>query len=316
MSKHTQKLRIAYAGTPDFAVPALNTLLDSEHEVMAVLTQPDRKAGRGRKIAQSAVKTVSSSRNVQILQPENVNSREVLNDLHAMDLDIMVVAAYGQLFTMELLNLPKWGCINIHASLLPKWRGASPIQHAILAGDEISGVTVMQMSKAMDAGDIWQQRPCKIEETDTAQSLHDKLSILGGEIILDSMSEVVNENSHPIPQVGNDASYCSKLKKDNGLIQWDEAASLIERQVRAFHPWPGSYTFYKGRRIRIIKVSKPIEAKSFEKPGAILDSQGEGIQVATGSGTILISELVPEGGKRIKASDFANANPLENEFFG
>ena len=311
-----QKLRIAYAGTPDFAVPALNALFDSEHDVVMVLTQPDKKAGRGRKIAQSAVKMAASSKNVHIMQPEDVNSTAILNDLRALNLDIMVVAAYGQLFTMELLNLPKWGCINIHASLLPKWRGASPIQHAILAGDEISGVTVMQMSKAMDAGDIWQQRQCKIEQTDTAQNLHDKLSNLGGEIIVGAISDVVNEDRRPTPQESTGVSYCSKLKKENGLIQWDNTADLIERQVRAFYPWPGTYTFFKGRRIRIVEVSKPLEEDVSEKPGTILDYHEEGIKVAAGNSAILIKELTPEGGKRIKASDFANANQLDNEIFG
>ena len=223
-----QKLRIAYAGTPDFAVPALHTLIHSQHEVTAVITQPDRKSGRGRKITQSAVKIHASSENVQILQPEDINSSETIVALKAMNLDIMVVAAYGQIFTQELLQLPNLGCVNIHASLLPKWRGASPIQHAILSGDEKSGVTIMQMCQKMDAGDIWLQEPCDIEKYDTAQSLHDKLSAIGGDIILNAIDAIAQGGRKPTPQDSHLASYCSKLKKDQGQIQWDESADIIE----------------------------------------------------------------------------------------
>ena len=311
-----QKLRIAYAGTPDFAVPALNSLFRSKHDVVAVITQPDRKSGRGRKISQSSVKMLASSENVQILQPERINSSDTLNVLRAMNLDIMVVAAYGQIFSEELLNIPNLGCINIHASLLPKWRGASPIQHSILSGDKNSGVTIMQMCLEMDAGDIWLQDQCEIEEQDTSSSLHDKLSDMGGNIILQSLDSLLNEDCHPEPQDNDSASYCAKLKKEHGQIKWEEPASIIERKVRAFFPWPGSYTFFNNRRLRIVEVGKPITIDNSKQPGTVLECSSNGMLVATGQGAILINKLVPEGGKQIYASDFANSNKLENEILG
>ncbi len=311
-----QTLRIAYAGTPDFAVPALKSLIQSHHNLVVVITQPDRKSGRGRKITQSAVKNAVSSENVQILQPENINSEESLNTLRMMNLDIMIVAAFGQIFTMDLLNLPKLGCINIHASLLPKWRGASPIQHAILSGDEMSGVTIMQMSKEMDAGDIWEQYQCKIDDHDTAKCLHDKLSVLAGDTILGALDKVSTKDVLPAPQEDKRVSYCKKLKKEHGHIQWEETASIIERKVRAFSPWPGTYTFFNSKRIRVTKVNKPIAMNHSKIPGSVLEFGKEGILVAAGKDAVLITELIPEGGKRIKALDFANANQLENGVFG
>ena len=311
-----QKLRIAYAGTPDFAVPALQSLIHSPHEVIAVITQPDRKSGRGRKITQSAVKIYASSENVQILQPENINTSDTIVALKAMKLDIMVVAAYGQIFTKELLNLPTLGCVNIHASLLPKWRGASPIQHAILSGDQKSGVTIMQMCQEMDAGDIWLQESCDIGIYETAQSLHDKLSVLGGDIILKAINSIADGGDEPTPQDDHLVSHCSKLKKDHGQIQWQESASTIERKVRAFFPWPGTYTFFNSRRLRILCVDKLTAKDNSKEPGTVVNCSSEGILVATGDGAILIKELVPEGGKKIHASDFANSNQLVNETLG
>ena len=281
-----------------------------------MITQPDRKSGRGRKITQSAVKIHASSENVQILQPEDINSSETIIALKAMNLDIMVVAAYGQIFTQELLQLPNLGCVNIHASLLPKWRGASPIQHAILSGDEKSGVTIMQMCQKMDAGDIWLQEPCDIEKHDTAQSLHDKLSAIGGDIILNAINAIAEGGRKPTPQDSHSASYCSKLKKDQGQIQWNESADIIERKVRAFFPWPGTYTFYNARRLRIVGADKRVVKENSNEPGTVLGCNSEGILVATGKDAILIKELVPEGGKKVCASDFANSNQLINEIFG
>ena len=196
----TPSLRIAYAGTPEFSVPALEAIMHSHHQLVAVLTQPDRKSGRGRKISESAVKQSLTSENVLLMQPENVNDEEIIEHLNQLDLDLIVVAAYGQIFSVQLLDLPRLGCINIHASLLPRWRGASPIQHAILAGDECSGVTIMQMASSMDSGDIWLQATCPISDQDTSDTLHNKLAALGGSVILEAINKVAEGNYTPAPQ--------------------------------------------------------------------------------------------------------------------
>ncbi|MDW3095983.1 MAG: methionyl-tRNA formyltransferase [Gammaproteobacteria bacterium] len=312
-----QSLRIAYAGTPEFAVPALEAIMHSHHQLVAVITQPDRKSGRGRKISKSAVKQSVTSRNVRVIQPENVNSDEDINELSKLNLDLLVVAAYGQIFSQKLLNLPKMGCLNIHASLLPKWRGASPIQHAILAGDRVSGITIMQMQQAMDAGEIWLQAECPILDNDNAKSLHDKLAKLGGSIILEAINLVSQKATEPKPQDPLLVSYCSKLKKNDGLIDWSESAQLIWRKVRAFHPWPGAYTRFNGRRLRITKayLAEPITSTK-SLPGMVFEASKSGIVVITGKGNLVITELVPEGGKRVSAADFANSNQLKNQKLG
>ena len=250
----TPSLRIAYAGTPEFAVPALAALENSQHQLVAVLTQPDRKSGRGRKISKSAVKQAITSSNVILIQPENVNDSIILKQLAELKLDLIVVAAFGQIFSQKLLSLPRLGCINVHASLLPRWRGASPIQHAILSGDKKSGVTIMQMAPAMDAGDIWLQADCVIEPKDTSESLHNKLASLGGQVILEAINKIMRGNETPLIQDESQVTYCGKLKKADGLINWHESAESIMRKIRAFHPWPGAYTFFDDRRLRITRA--------------------------------------------------------------
>jgi len=311
-------LRIAYAGTPEFAVPALAAIENSPHQLVAVLTQPDRKSGRGRKISKSAVKQAITSLNVTLMQPENVNDDIILKQLAEFKLDLIVVAAYGQIFSQKLLGLPRLGCINIHASLLPRWRGASPIQHAIMSGDEKSGVTIMQMAPAMDAGDIWLQASCPIDPHDTSESLHDKLANLGGEVILGAIDKIVVGNQTPITQDASRVTYCSKLKKVDGLISWHEPAEVIMRKIRAFHPWPGTYTFLGGRRLRITSAEAGGDpANSTLPPGTVCDIEKHGFTVLTGDGsTILIKELVPEGGKKVSAVDFTNSNSLKHQQLG
>ena len=312
-------LRIAYAGTPEFAVPALKALEASQHEVVAVLTQPDRKSGRGRKISKSAVKQAITSSNVLLMQPDDVNDDETLEALFQLNLDVIVVAAYGQLFSQRLLNLPRLGCINIHASLLPRWRGASPIQHAILSGDKESGVTIMQMTRAMDAGDIWQQSKCLIDECDSSESLHDKLAQLGGVTITEALAKIVSGQETPLAQDQSRVTYCTKLNKKDGLIDWLEPADVIIRKIRAFYPWPGSYTFYAGRRLRITQaqVSKEVIEDSNLPPGIVCGISTQGFTVLTGDGSgILITELVPEGGKKVSAVDFSHSNILDGRRLG
>ena len=309
-------MRIAYAGTPEFAVPALRSLLAGNVDLVCVITQPDRKSGRGRKIIESPVKKLSIASNVRVFQPENINDQASLDVLEAMELDLLIVAAYGQIFSQKLLAIPRLGCINIHASLLPRWRGASPIQHAILAGDKETGITIMQMCQAMDAGDIWLQKSTDIRDDDTAQSLHDRLAAMGGEIITQAVEILADGHTRPEKQAQNKATYCTKLQKSNGLISWQENSEKILRKIRAFYPWPGSYTMLADRRLVIVDASLVDTPATDKAPGTIFHLSKEGIFVATGSGTLRIEMLTPEGGKKMRAADFSNANNILNCVLG
>lgn len=308
-------MRIAYAGTPEFSVPALLALTESSHHVCLVITQPDRPAGRGKKLMPSAVKTLALDQDLPIFQPTKINTAESLAELAKLELDVLVVAAYGQIFSQELLSLPKLGCINIHASLLPRWRGASPIQHAILAGDTKTGVSIMQMQQAMDAGDIWMQESCAISDEDTAQSLHDRLADLGAPALLQALSIIKVGDQQPNPQLEDQVTFCSKLKKSDGIIDWSHAAKDIMRQIRAYYPWPGSYTHLGERRISISHACEEANS-SDETPGKVLDCGANGILVQCGQNAVRILELTPAGGKRVQAKDFANSNQLTGVIFG
>jgi methionyl-tRNA formyltransferase len=309
-------MRIAYAGTPEFAVPALDALASSNYGLECVITQPDRKAGRGRKIVETPIKKRSTPLNVQIYQPEDINHPASIAKLESMNLDLLIVAAYGQIFTQKLLDTPGLGCINIHASLLPRWRGAAPIQNAILGGDDETGISIMQMCKAMDAGDIWLQKSTNINNDDTAQTLHDRLADMGGKAILEALSIIEKGQLKPEKQAQNLVTYCSKLHKKDGLINWQESSNKIHRKIRAFYPWPGSYTTLAGRRILIIEASMADLSAADHSPGTIFHQSKEGMFVATGSGTLRIETLTPEGGKKVSANDFSNANQVLNCVLG
>lgn len=312
----TTPLRIAYAGTPDFAVPALQAIAASNHKLVSVITQPDRPAGRGRKMTESAVKIAAQKIQVEIFQPENINTPGSLEYLAGQQLDIMVVAAYGQLFKPQLLSLPRLGCINIHASLLPRWRGASPIQHAILAGDDQTGVTIMQMAQAMDAGDIWMQQSCPIDSLDSAQTLHDRLACLGADLIEPALDRVNGGDHQAQVQTADMVSYCAKLNKTDGLIDWSQSASHIDRQIRAFFPWPRAYTYLAGRRLGILSAQQVEYQDISAEAGEIISTDKQGVYVATANGVIRLQRLVPEGGRAISAYEFSNANVLAGELLG
>lgn len=303
-------LRIAYAGTPEFSVPALQSLLTSDHQVIAVITQPDRRAGRGKKLSPSPVKIAALNADIPVLQPNNINALEVINELQQLDLDMIVVAAYGQLFTKDVLNIGKYGCINIHASLLPKWRGASPIQHAILAGDKETGVSIMQMQKGMDAGDVWLQSSCVITADDTSESLHQRLAELSGDALLQAIDLIIEGKQTPEKQRADAVTYCEKIQKNDGLIDWSDSAQNIIRKLRAYHPWPGIFTFFGERRVRITSAVEEKCNNVTDKVGVVLDKGQAGILVSCGTHCLRIQELVPAGGKRMKAVDFANANTV------
>ena len=238
--------RIVYAGTPEFAVPALEALLASSHDVLAVYTQPDRPAGRGRQLQQSPVKACALDAGIEVRQPVDFRSEESRLALQQLQADVMVVAAYGLLLPKAILDAPAQGCINIHASLLPRWRGASPIQQAILAGDSETGVTLMKMDVGLDTGDMIARRSLRLDPTWTAEQLHDQLAPIGAELLLETLDDLEAALRGAIPQQASQACYAPRLTKQQARIDWHKPASVLQREVQAYHPWPVSFTDYDG----------------------------------------------------------------------
>lgn len=304
-------LKIVFAGTPEFAVPALETLLKSNHTVYAVYTQPDRPAGRGQKLMASPVKQLALQHNIPIFQPQSLRLPAEQQNLRALQPDLMIVVAYGLLLPKEVLTIPRLGCINIHASLLPRWRGAAPIQRAILAGDTTTGITYMQMDVGLDTGDMLQQIACSIESTDSAQNLHDKLSQIGANHLLALLEQLETGQLKPTPQDTNQATYAAKLEKTEALINWNLSAQQLERQVRAFNPWPVAYTHWNGEILRVWaaqQLTTDLSANSPSViPGTIIAASKQGIDVATASGYLRLLKLQLPGGKALSAADFFNA---------
>ena len=322
-------LRIIYAGTPDFSVAALDALITSSPEVMteviAVYTQPDRPAGRGRGFKASPVKEKALQHNIPVYQPESLKDGQAQQTLKKLDADLMVVTAYGLLLPPAVLEAPRLGCINIHASLLPRWRGAAPIQRAILAGDEKTGITIMQMDEGLDTGDMLAVAECEICDDDTAASLHDKLMQLGAETLMSVLPAVAEQTVRHIKQNDEAACYAKKLNKAEAEINWQQSAVEIERAVRAYNSWPVAYTHYvknvesdKTDRLRIWKAEVLERQPAEQKPtqvenlmsGHVLAESSEGIDVITGDGVLRIMELQAEGKRRMSAADFLNANSL------
>jgi len=302
----SEPLSIIFAGTPDFSVPPLQALLNSEHKVIAVYTQPDRPAGRGKKIHQSPVKALAVDNNIPVYQPVTLKDSEQQEILRELNADIMIVVAYGLLLPVAVLEAPLLGCLNIHASLLPRWRGAAPIQRAIEAGDEKSGVTIMQMAEGLDTGDMLSKTECDISATDTAQSLHDRLSQLGSECLLTTLNELQAGSITPEPQDDALATYAHKLTKEEAQIDWQEAASHIARRVRAFNPWPVCFTLLDGKAFRIWQADA-LTTSADAEPGCIIQASADGIDVATANGILRILEIQPPGKRRMQVGDFLNA---------
>ncbi len=310
-------LNIIFAGTPDFAASALKACIESKHKVVAVFTQPDRPAGRGRKIKFGPVKQLTVDAGIPIYQPLRLEQEQIslIKDLQA---DVMLVSAYGLLLPKQVLTLPKLGCINIHASLLPKWRGAAPIQRSIIDGDQKSGLSIMQMEEGLDTGPVLQQFECDIKDCDTGSILHDRLASMAA-------SEIVSclENLHMgklIPQLQDESqtSYAKKITKQETNIDWHQSATEIERKVRAFNAWPVAYTYLDQLRIRIWQVEHNNEVgyeTNNRAPGSVLVSEKKNIDVVTGKGVLKIITLQLAGGKVISAQDFINAHDLNNACF-
>ncbi len=288
-------------GTPDFAVPSLKALKEAGYQIPLVVTQPDRPAGRGKRLKPPPVKVAAQEMGLMVYQPEKVKENEELKRiLKEISPDLIVVAAYGKILPQWLLELPKYGVINVHASLLPKYRGASPIQAALLNGEERTGVTIMKVIPELDAGEILSQREVEIKEEDDAQSLHDKLAKLGAELLVETIPKFVKGEIEPRPQDPSKATYCPKITKEMGRIDWTKGAREIFNAVRAFTPWPGAFTYYKGKMVKLTKV-KPVQGSG--KPGQVIEA-GKRLIVATGKGAIEILKIKPEGRKEIKGEEF------------
>jgi methionyl-tRNA formyltransferase len=298
-------MKIVFAGTPEFAAAALESLHAAGHEVALVLTQPDRPAGRGLKTSPSAVKRLAQSLGLPVSQPQTLKDPHAVARIAAQGAEAMVVAAYGLILPREVLALPRRGCINIHASLLPRWRGAAPIQRALLAGDAESGVSIMQMDAGLDTGPVLLREALPIEPGDTAQSLHDRLAALGARLIV----RALEEPHAPVPQDDGGATYAAKIDKREAQIDWRESAEANERKVRAFDPVPGASTGYGGSPLKIWRASV-VPAVTGE-PGSVCAVDSSGITVACGAGALKITELQRAGGKRVSAAAFLAGSSIE-----
>ena len=299
-------LRIVFAGTPDFAARHLAALLDSQHQIVGVYTQPDRPAGRGKKLAASAVKQLAESHQLPVFQPQTLRDPEAQAELATLNADLMVVVAYGLILPKVVLDTPKLGCINVHGSILPKWRGAAPIQRSIWAGDSQTGVTIMQMDEGLDTGDILSIATLDIQATETSASLYDRLAALGPQALIDCINDIAAERISPVKQDDAKATHAHKLSKEEACIQWQDSAAHIERCIRAFNPWPMSYFNLDGQAIKVWQAE--IESQTEQAPaGTILSADKSGICIATGDGVLRLLQLQLPGKKPMSVADILNA---------
>jgi methionyl-tRNA formyltransferase len=298
-------VRILFAGTPPFAAAALNALAEAGHDIALVLSQPDRPAGRGMKLTSSAVKRAALALGLPVSQPDSLKTPEAQAELRAADADVMVVAAYGLILPQAVLDLPRFGCLNIHASLLPRWRGAAPIQRAILAGDTETGITIMQMDAGLDTGAMLSKIVVPIRDSDTAGSLHDVLAAAGAKAIvaaLDDFAELV-----PEAQDDAQATYAAKLTKDEARLDWRQPATVLTRAVRAYNPVPGAWTLLDGASLKIWSAQAITGSGG---PGDVLRAETDQLVVACGSGALALQEIQPAGSKRMTAAAFLAGRPL------
>ncbi len=310
-------MRIVYAGTPDFAVPALQALIDGSHEVVAVYTQPDRPAGRGKKPRPSPVKQTALAAGLPVLQPQTLRDAEAQAALAALRPDLMVVAAYGLILPPEVLATPPHGCINIHASLLPRWRGAAPIQRAILAGDATTGVTLMQMAEGLDTGDMLHRLETPIGARETASALHDRLAQMGAQGLLTVIARIESGQLQAEPQDDSLATYAHKLDKAEAVIDWRQPAAQIDRQIRAFNAWPVAQTDSPLGVLRIWEALPDDEQAASASPGAVLaEDRQRGIRVQTGEGALWLTRLQLPGRKPVAVGDFLNSRSLAGAVLG
>jgi methionyl-tRNA formyltransferase len=309
-------LRIAFAGTPQFALPALRALLSSGHHLAGVLTQPDRPAGRGQHLRASPVKLLAQDAGVAIAQPPTLKTPESRVELERWSPDILVVVAYGLILPPPVLALPRLGCVNIHGSLLPRWRGAAPIQRAILAGDVETGVTIMQLDAGLDTGPMLLTRARPIGTNDSAGDLHDALAELGAAALLEAIDGLAAGTLKARAQPALGASYAPKVDKSEAHLDWNASAVQLDRQVRAFNPWPMADTQFAGETLRVLRARVADHAAGAAAPGTLLGIADDGLRVACGTGVLAVRELQRAGKRPVSARDFANAVRLDGTRFG
>ena len=305
-------MKVVYMGTPDFSVGALESIIHSGHEVTAVVTQPDKPKGRSKELQISPVKACALKYNLPVFQPVKIKEAEAVARLREFEADIFVVAAFGQILSKEILTMPKYGCVNIHASLLPKYRGASPIQWAVLNGEEVSGVTIMQMDEGIDTGDILMQETVALDAKETGESLFDKLAVCGADLIVKALDAIEAGKVTPVPQDETESSHVGMLKKEFGRMDFSQDAIVLERKIRGLNSWPSAYTYLKGKTLKIwdadvVNADKSPKAQC----GEVLEVTKDSFLVMTGDGLLAIKEVQLEGKKRMDVKSFLLGNAIE-----
>lgn len=291
-------------GTPEFAAPSLKALIEAGEDVAAVVTQPDKPKGRGKQLTPPPVKELALKYNIPVLQPEKIRDEAFINIIQKLRPDIIVVIAYGKILPKAILDIPPKGCINVHASLLPKYRGAAPINWAIINGEKETGITTMLMDEGMDTGDILLTERVEIQDNDTTDSVYEKLKDIGANLLIKTISGLKKGTIQPIDQDDSHATYAPMLKKEDGRIDWAIKPEEIRNLIRGMYPWPGAYTRWEGKQLKIFKAQVVSEERISEEPGAIIKTSTDGIYVATGAGILLITELQPENKSKMSASEF------------
>ena len=309
-------LRVAFAGTPEFALPAFQALVGSGHTVVGVLTQPDRPKGRGRQVAASPIKQAAGAQGLPISQPLTLKTEQSRADLAGWSPDVLVVVAYGLILPRAVLELPKLGCVNIHASLLPRWRGAAPIQRAILAGDLQTGVSIMRMDVGLDTGPVYLERKVTLTPRETSGTLHDRLAAEGGAALLQVLDQLATDSAISIPQAEDGITYATKIEKSEAQIDWRHGAVEIDRQVRAFNPWPVAETRLGGEQLRVYAANVADDRKIGAEPGEITDIQADAIVVACGRGSLALTQLQRPGRRPVSARDLINTLDLAGRRLG
>ena len=314
-------MRIIFMGTPDFAVPVLQSLINSRHEVVAVVTQPDRPKGRGKNMQFSPVKECALAHNIPVMQPVNVSVPEVIDELRAYEPELIVVVAFGQFVTKKIREMPKYGCINVHASLLPKYRGAGPIQWAVINGEKESGVTTMYMCREIDKGDMLLKDTVMLDPKETGDSLHFKLSMMGGPLLLKTIDQLEDGSAVRIPQCEEESTYAPKLEKTMGNIDWTMDADRIERLVRGLNSWPGTFTKIHGKTVKIwdcdvVCQEALTESQAAAEPGTVIISEKDQLIVKAGNGALSLRMLQPEGKKNMTVDAYLRGYPIaQGELF-
>jgi methionyl-tRNA formyltransferase len=308
-------LNLIFAGTPEFAVPALEALLAAGHRIVAVYTQPDRPAGRGQQVTMSAVKQCALRHGLTVKQPQTLRNAEAQAELAALNADAMIVVAYGLILPKPVLDAPRLGCINIHGSILPRWRGAAPIQRAILAGDTRTGACIMCMDEGLDTGPVLSTATASIGEHENAASLHDRLALLGAQALVETLPKFASGELKAQPQAIEGVTYAAKIRKEEALIDWTRTANEIDALIRAFNPWPIAETRLNGQQLRVWEAT-PIMQTTQAIPGTVMRADASGIEVATGDGSLNIQRVQAAGRKAMSAADFVNAHRIVSTVLG